>query len=143
MHPKPEPATLAYEPSVFDPAPIPFDRLQLDPRLLGGIRDLGWDETRPVQSGVIPLALDGSDVIACAETGTGKTAAFLVPMALWAQGLRSAWILLPLGDASLASRTLQTVFEREDGPSLNGALIDTAQLHLLFGLLFATGLALG
>jgi ATP-dependent RNA helicase RhlE len=80
VHPKPEPATLAYEPSVFDPAPIPFDRLQLDPRLLGGIRDLGWDETRPVQSGVIPLALDGSDVIACAETGTGKTAAFLVPI---------------------------------------------------------------
>lgn len=80
MHPKPEPATLTYEPSVFDPAPIPFDRLQLDPRLLGGIRDLGWDETRPVQSGVIPLALDGSDVIACAETGTGKTAAFLVPI---------------------------------------------------------------
>ncbi len=80
VHPRPEPATLAYEPSVFDPAPIPFDKLQLDPRLLGGIRDLGWDETRPVQSGVIPLALAGADVIACAETGTGKTAAFLVPI---------------------------------------------------------------
>ena len=69
-----------YEPSVFDPAPIPFEQLQLDPRLLSGIRDLGWRETRSVQSGVIPLALDGLDVIACAETGTGKTAAFLVPI---------------------------------------------------------------
>jgi ATP-dependent RNA helicase RhlE len=64
----------------FDPAPIPFDRLSLDSRLLSGIRDLGWTDTRPVQSGVIPQALAGLDVIACAETGTGKTAAFLVPI---------------------------------------------------------------
>jgi ATP-dependent RNA helicase RhlE len=71
---------LAYEPSAFDPAPILFDRLSLDERLLSGIRDLGWNDTRPVQSGVIPLALGGGDVIACAETGTGKTAAFLIPI---------------------------------------------------------------
>jgi len=71
---------LAYEPSPFDPAPLPFDKLSLDERLLSGIRDLGWQETRPVQSGVIPLALASNDVIACAETGTGKTAAFLVPI---------------------------------------------------------------
>jgi len=65
---------------VFDPAPIPFGELSLDARLLSGIRDLGWDATRPVQSGVIPFAIAGQDVIACAETGTGKTAAFLVPI---------------------------------------------------------------
>jgi ATP-dependent RNA helicase RhlE len=76
----PEPVVLAYEPSPFDPAPIRFDALSLDARLLSGIRDLGWEETRPVQSGVIPLALAGGDVIASAETGTGKTAAFLVPI---------------------------------------------------------------
>jgi ATP-dependent RNA helicase RhlE len=64
----------------FDPAPLAFTSLSLDPRLLSGIRDLGWTETRPVQSGVVPLALAGYDVIACAETGTGKTAAFLVPI---------------------------------------------------------------
>jgi ATP-dependent RNA helicase RhlE len=78
--PPAEPAALAYEPSPFDPAPIPYDQLSLDLRLLNGIRDLGWKETRSVQSGVIPLALAGGDVIACAETGTGKTAAFLVPI---------------------------------------------------------------
>jgi len=71
---------LAYEAAIFDPAPIPYDDLPLDPRLLSGIKDLGWSETRPVQSGVIPLAIEGGDVIACAETGTGKTAAFLVPI---------------------------------------------------------------
>ena len=71
---------LAYEQTVFDPAPVPFESFGLDTRLLTGIRDLGWPETRSVQSGVIPLALAGNDVIACAETGTGKTAAFLVPI---------------------------------------------------------------
>ena len=44
-----------------------------------GIRDLGFKETRPIQSAVIPMALNGADLIACAETGTGKTCAFAVP----------------------------------------------------------------
>jgi ATP-dependent RNA helicase RhlE len=78
--PKPDTTPPTYESVQFDPAPIPFSTLPLDPRLLNGIRDLGWTETRPVQSGVIPLALGEHDVIACAETGTGKTAAFLVPI---------------------------------------------------------------
>ena len=58
---------------------MPFTAFSLDPLLLEGIRDLGFVETRPVQSAVIPLALSGSDLIACAETGTGKTCAFVVP----------------------------------------------------------------
>ena len=51
----------------------------LDARLLEGIADLGFSETRPIQSAVIQLALAGHDLIACAETGTGKTAAFVIP----------------------------------------------------------------
>jgi ATP-dependent RNA helicase RhlE len=78
--PRLDPGVIPLESSAFDPAPIPFAQLSLDERLLSGIRDLGWSETRSVQSGVIPLALAGHDVIACAETGTGKTAAFLVPI---------------------------------------------------------------
>jgi len=58
---------------------VPFSSLGLDARLLEGIRDLGFKETRPIQSAVIPLALANDDLIACAETGTGKTAAFVVP----------------------------------------------------------------
>jgi ATP-dependent RNA helicase RhlE len=80
VHPKPDTTPPAYESVDFDAAPIAFTSLSLDSRLLAGIRDLGWDETRPVQSGVIPRALAGHDVIACAETGTGKTAAFLIPI---------------------------------------------------------------
>jgi ATP-dependent RNA helicase RhlE len=59
---------------------VAFTTLELDSRLLEGIRDLGFVETRPIQSAVIPLALGGGDLIACAETGTGKTCAFVVPI---------------------------------------------------------------
>ena len=58
---------------------MPFTTFGLDPRLLEGIRDLNFTETRPIQTAVIPLALSGADLIACAETGTGKTCAFVVP----------------------------------------------------------------
>ena len=51
----------------------------LDQRLMAGCADMGYAETRPVQTAVIPLALDGRDVVACAETGTGKTLGFVVP----------------------------------------------------------------
>jgi len=72
-------AGISLEPFPCDSTPVAFTTLGLDTRLLEGIRDLGFVETRPIQSAVIPLALGGSDLIACAETGTGKTAAFVVP----------------------------------------------------------------
>jgi ATP-dependent RNA helicase RhlE len=69
----------ALEATLCDEAPVPFTSLGLDPRLLEGVRDLGFTETRSIQSAVIPLALAGHDLIACAATGTGKTAAFVIP----------------------------------------------------------------
>jgi ATP-dependent RNA helicase RhlE len=63
-----------------DTEPVVFSSLDLDARLLEGIRDLGFQDTRPIQSAVIPLALAGHDLIACAATGTGKTVAFVVPI---------------------------------------------------------------
>jgi len=45
-----------------------------------GIRVRGFEHTTPIQSAVIPMALSGDDVIGCADTGTGKTAAFLLPI---------------------------------------------------------------
>src|SRR5215468_5925576 len=70
----------ALEPAAVDTAPVPFPSLGLDARLLEGVRDLGFSETRPIQSAVITLSLAGADLIACAETGSGKTCAFVVPM---------------------------------------------------------------
>jgi ATP-dependent RNA helicase RhlE len=72
-------AVPALEPTECNTTPVPFATFGLDPRLLEGIRDLGFSETRPIQSAVIDLALAGGDIIACAETGTGKTCAFVVP----------------------------------------------------------------
>ena len=62
---------------------MPFASIGLDSRLLEGIRDLGFMHTRPIQTAMIPLALAGHDLIGCAATGTGKTAAFVVPMLQW------------------------------------------------------------
>ncbi|PYR92606.1 MAG: RNA helicase [Acidobacteria bacterium] len=64
----------------YDPAPVGFDSLGLDSALLEGIRVRGFESTTPIQSAVIPIALGGDDVIGCADTGTGKTAAFLLPI---------------------------------------------------------------
>ncbi len=68
------------EQAPHDPAPVPFASLGLNSLLARGISELGFKDTRPIQSAVLPYALAGSDVIASAETGTGKTAAFVVPI---------------------------------------------------------------
>jgi ATP-dependent RNA helicase RhlE len=73
------PTPISLEATPVDSAPIAFASLNLDHRLLEGTRDLGYKETRPIQSAVISLALAGDDLIGCAETGTGKTCAFVVP----------------------------------------------------------------
>ena len=59
---------------------MPFTHLQLHPSLLKGIRELGFSRPTPVQSEAIPAAMDGRDLLACAQTGSGKTAAFLLPI---------------------------------------------------------------
>ena len=56
-----------------------FSEFGLDPQLLEGIEAIGFKEATPVQDQTIPLILEGKDVIAAAQTGTGKTAAFLLP----------------------------------------------------------------
>src|SRR5690606_25359422 len=57
-----------------------FDSLGLTPQLVKALTALGYEEPTPVQRETIPLLLSGSDLIAQAATGTGKTAAFALPM---------------------------------------------------------------
>jgi ATP-dependent RNA helicase RhlE len=59
---------------------MPFASLGLRPDVLGGVRQLGFTRPTPVQEHTIPPALAGRDVLACAMTGSGKTAAFLLPI---------------------------------------------------------------
>jgi len=59
---------------------VTFDSLNLHPNLLKGIHDLGFIRPTPIQAQAIPPILAGRDVIGCAQTGTGKTAAFVLPI---------------------------------------------------------------
>ena len=56
-----------------------FSELGLRPALLRRCESLGYTEPTPIQERAIPVVLTGADLIGCAETGTGKTAAFLLP----------------------------------------------------------------
>jgi len=57
-----------------------FTELGLSPNLLSAIADAGYDTPTPIQAGAIPIALTGRDVLGIAQTGTGKTASFTLPM---------------------------------------------------------------
>ena len=57
-----------------------FKELGLNPSLLRNIRDTGYETPTPIQQATIPLVLEGKDVLGCAQTGTGKTAAFALPI---------------------------------------------------------------
>ena len=59
---------------------IGFDNLDLIAPILRAVKDEGYTEPSPVQAAAIPIVLDGQDLIATAKTGTGKTAAFAIPM---------------------------------------------------------------
>ena len=57
-----------------------FSDLNLSPKVLKAIEEAGYDSPTPIQAGAIPPALEGKDVLGIAQTGTGKTASFTLPM---------------------------------------------------------------
>lgn len=57
-----------------------FDELPLSDEILDALWDMHFEECTPVQATTIPVILEGRDVIACAQTGTGKTAAYILPL---------------------------------------------------------------
>jgi superfamily II DNA/RNA helicase len=61
------------------PAPL-FNSLPLDPKLLRAVADAGYQAMTPIQAKAIPIVLDGRDMMGAAQTGTGKTAAFTIPL---------------------------------------------------------------
>jgi superfamily II DNA/RNA helicase len=60
--------------------PVRFDSLSLDAKLLRAIQEQGYAHTTPIQAKAIPIVLAGRDVMGAAQTGTGKTAAFSLPL---------------------------------------------------------------
>ena len=93
------------------PVAVPtFASLSLDAALMQAVKELGFTRPTPIQSDSIPPALDGRDVLACAQTGSGKTAAFLLPilhrMLAGKRGTTRALIVVPTRE--LALQVLET-----------------------------------
>src|SRR5437762_8057434 len=94
---------------------MPFIKLGLSPAVLEGVKAMGYVEPTPIQLRAIPLVLAGQDVIGSAQTGTGKTAAFALP------------ILSLLGQQSRAPRVLVLEPTRELAAQVETAVRDLAR----------------
>ncbi len=71
---------IAETPDSTEPHATRFDTLALDPKLLAAVVDSGYTSMTPIQAKAIPIVLQGRDVMGAAQTGTGKTAAFTLPL---------------------------------------------------------------
>ena len=57
-----------------------FSDFKLNPKILKAVQEAGYEKPTPIQNKAIPAALEGKDVLGIAQTGTGKTASFTLPM---------------------------------------------------------------
>jgi len=104
---------------------MPFSSFGLHPDLLRGVKELGFTRPTPIQTDAIPPAIEGRDVLACAMTGSGKTAAFLLPILhrLMARprGRTRALVITPTRE--LAAQIEQHLSELAVHTPLSGAAI--------------------
>ena len=102
-----------------------FSNLALHPTLVRGVRDLGFVRPTPIQADAIPPALAGRDLLACASTGSGKTAAFLLPLLHRLvdrpRGSTRALVLAPTRE--LAAQILSDLEELARHTRMTGAVI--------------------
>ena len=81
-----------------------FDKLGLDERVLRAIKSVGYETPSAIQEATIPVLLSGRDVVGLAQTGTGKTAAFALPILSRiepGQGVPQALVLAPTRELAL------------------------------------------
>ncbi|MGZ6315826.1 MAG: DEAD/DEAH box helicase [Anaerolineales bacterium] len=102
-----------------------FEQFTLDSRLLGGIRKAGYEVPTPIQEAAIPAALRGRDLIGTAQTGTGKTAAFVLPilnkLLAGPRGMPRALIVTPTRE--LAEQNYEVIRALAAGTRLRSATI--------------------
>ena len=92
-----------------------FESLGISSAILDTVRSIGFVHPTPIQAAVIPLALEGGDIIGLAETGSGKTAAFCLPLAerlTHGKGLRGL-ILGPTREIALQTKAFLDIFGRD------------------------------
>src|SRR5437773_350697 len=104
---------------------MPFRSLKLHPTLLAGVKELGFSQPTPIQADAIPPALAGRDVLACAMTGSGKTAAFVLPILhkLLARPRGSTRALIITPTRELAAQVLQELNDLAVHTPITGAAI--------------------
>nr|MCU0558549.1 DEAD/DEAH box helicase [Desulfobacterales bacterium] len=91
---------------------IQFNQLNLHPQLVQAVTEMGYSAPTPIQEAVIPQLLAGSDVIGQAQTGTGKTAAFGLPLLnALAAGLKNTQSLVLTPTRELAIQVAQALFD--------------------------------
>jgi ATP-dependent RNA helicase DeaD len=91
---------------------IQFSELNLHPELVQAVTDLGYTAPTPIQEAVIPVLLAGTDVIGQAQTGTGKTAAFGLPLLnAIVPGQKNTQSLILAPTRELAMQVAQALFE--------------------------------
>jgi ATP-dependent RNA helicase RhlE len=104
---------------------MPFRTLKLHPSLLAGVKELGFSAPTPIQNDAIPPAMAGRDVLACAMTGSGKTAAFLLPIVHHLlgkpRGTTRALVVTPTRE--LAAQVLQELNDLAVHTPITGAAI--------------------
>ena len=102
-----------------------FESLGLDPALLRAVHDLGWPKPTPIQLDAIPSARDGHDLLACAMTGSGKTAAFLLPtlQRLMKHPKRATRALVLAPTRELAAQVHADLLELAKHTNIRGAAI--------------------
>jgi 1,4-dihydroxy-2-naphthoate octaprenyltransferase len=118
-------------------AAVPVGALATAILVVNNVRDLEGDRAAGKRTVAVRVGRRG----ARAEYLALLAAAYVTPVILFFAGRAGAWALLPVITAPLALVEGRRVVGREDGPSLNAALFGTARLHVLFGLLFAAGMA--
>src|SRR5438309_1813583 len=83
-----------------------FESLGLSAPILHGVRSVGFEHPTPIQAAVIPTAVEGRDLVGLAQTGSGKTAAFVLPIAerlTHGSGIRGL-ILCPTREIALQTK---------------------------------------
>src|SRR4051812_10972835 len=104
---------------------MPFNAFGLHPSLVQAVKELGYSKPTPIQEQSLPPALEGRDVLACAMTGSGKTAAFLLPiiqrLMQKPRGVTRALILAPTRE--LAAQTAAAIEELAVHTPVTGAAV--------------------
>ena len=101
-----------------------FAELDLNPEILSGVMELGYDTPTPIQEEAIPYALAGRDVVGCAQTGTGKTAAFVLPalQRMPATGVLRTLVVAPTRELAQQTEVFATAMSAHTGHKVLAAV---------------------